>query len=437
MEWILVTGYTFLFIALILKVPGFKVLDIPPAWLVAVFSLKVLCGIALGLTYTYIYTDRSTSDTFKFFDDSKIIFNSLSTNPYDFLRMFTGFDGNAPELRHYYVQMNAWLNTDVMFNDNKTIIRLNVLFHFFSMGKYYVHVVFINFISFIGLFCIFKTFQSCINYPGKILFAGTFLLPSVMFWGSGLLKDGLLLFALGILLVSFKRILLEEKSIKNIIMFFISITLLVFTKLYVIIILFPGLLAWYWSRNESGIRVFIKFCAVYLLYLVLAFNIHHIAPKYNVTDLVYWKQKNFNTLAELTNAKSVIKIPQLEHGIISIIKNSPVAFLTALSRPFLTDIKGNFLILLSALETVFILMLCFLAILFRKKANVPIKPFLVFSFFFVLLLFTLSGLITPILGALVRYKVPALPFLMFLILPFIDFERLMFWKKRIVKNERI
>ncbi len=423
MEWILATAYTFLFIALILSLPGFKLAEIPRKWLVVVFCLKVLSGIALGLIYTYFYKDRTTADTFKFFDDSRVIFNSLSTNPYDFFRMFTGIGSNAPELRPYYIQMNAWLNTDVMFNDNKTIIRLNVLFHFFSLGKYYVHVVFINFISFTGLFCLFKTFHHALPTASKPLFISTFLLPSVMFWGSGLLKDGLLLFALGFALLSFSRLLSNPKEIRNLLIFLISFTLLVFTKLYVIIAILPGLIAWYWARNNQGWRVVLKFSSTYLLYLIIIFNIHHIAPRYNIVDIIYWKQKNFNTLAELTQAKSLIKIPALDYGAMSILKNSPKAFFNTLVRPLPSDVHGNILILISASESLLILFIGIMAVFFRKKKFNPIKPFLVFSIIFVVLIFVLAGLITPILGALVRYKVPVLPFLLFIFLNIIDHER--------------
>jgi hypothetical protein len=39
-------------------------------------------------------------------------------------------------------------------------------------------------------------------------------------------------------------------------------------------------------------------------------------------------------------------------------------------------------------------------------------------------MFILTGLITPVMGAIVRYKVPALPFLMILLVMLIDKEKL-------------
>lgn len=435
MEWILVTGYTFLFIAIILRFPGFNLAEIPSKWLAGVFILKVISGISLGLIYTYYYTDRTTADTFKFFDDSRLIFNTLSTHPYDFFRMFTGIDGNAPELRKYYVEMDAWLNTDVMFNDNKTIIRLNVFFHFFSLGNYYVHVVFINFISFIGLLCIYKTFQRNLHTSSHLLFFATFFLPSVMFWGSGLLKDGLLLFALGLVLISFSQLLKQKNDVRTITLFTLSLILLIFTKLYVIIAIFPGLLAWYWASKDAGWKVWAKFSICYMIYFLIVFNIHLLLPQFNVADIIYWKQKNFNTLAALTQAKSIINIPQLETGVLSILINSPAAFLTTLTRPLLSDAHGNILTLVSALETTMILFLIVSAIWLRKKNIPPVTPAFVFSIFFVLLIFVLIGLITPILGALVRYKVPVLPFLLFILLSIVDRNRIVEFYDRFTKKK--
>ena len=49
---------------------------------------------------------------------------------------------------------------------------------------------------------------------------------------------------------------------------------------------------------------------------------------------------------------------------------------------------------------------------------------ILFCLSIVLLLFTLIGLITPIMGAIVRYKVPGLPFLLIFLLLLLDKEKL-------------
>ena len=429
MHLILVIIYTVLFLYLIRRMKFFSLEEINPTFVSIVFLLKIAAGCCLGLVYTYYYTDRSTADTFKFFDDGKILADVLRTNPKHYFEMLTGIHSDSPELRTYYERMNAWYNIDVLFNDNHTLVRLNAIFHFFSFGYYYVHVVFINFISFCGLIALFRLFQSFLRSnqtsqknKSNELFAGIMLLPSMLFWGSGLLKDGLLLFALGMLLYSLNKIISSKHSVTNIIAFAFCLLLLTITKLYVLIIIFPGIIAWYWSRNNLGRIILLKFICCYAIYLVLAFNVGEINNKYKIQDLIYYKQKNFYVLAENTKAKSVIQIDQVEPTAWSIIEHSPRAVLRVLTRPFVTDSRSP-LILMAALENIFILLILVVCMLTYRRSGFINQPVFYFSVVFVLLMFSLIGLITPILGAMVRYKVPALPFLVFILVCMYDKEK--------------
>ncbi len=423
MEIILVVAYTILFLFLIRRMKFFSLEEIQPRFVSVVFVLKIIAGCTLGLLYTYYYTNRMTADTFKFFDDGKILFNTFFTNPKHFFEMLTGINGKSPELTTYYETMNTWFNTDVLFNDNKTMIRLNAIFDFFSLGYYYVHVVFINFFSFTGLIALFRLFQSFQKNKSKEIFIVMMLLPSMLFWGSGLLKDGLLLFALGMMLYLFNRIVNKTCSNRHLIAFILSFFLLMMTKLYVLAAIFPGLIAWCWSRDDSMKKILFKFATCHLVYFMMVFNVGLVSDKYDITDIIYYKQKNFYTLAEYTNAKSLIHISQIEPTVWSVLKHSPEAVLRVFVRPFVTD-SSSPLILLSAFENILILVIILLCIVSFKKTEIIQQPIFYFSILFVLILFALIGLITPILGALVRYKIPALPFLMFVFISVSDLEKL-------------
>lgn len=423
MEIFLVAGYTSLFLFLIHRWKFFRLEMIPASWVKLLFILKVLAGCSLGLIYTYYYTDRSTADTFKFFDDSKVLYHALFNSPREFFEIFFGIHSDSDKCFDICAQMNAWNNQDVLFNDNKTLVRLNVLFQFFSLGKYYVHVVFLNFFSFTGLIALFKLLQSYQKTKSKLLFLLMMFLPSVLFWGSGMLKDGLLLFALGLLLYSFNNLLTSSYSRRSIFAFAFCLLLLMFTKLYVLFIIVPGLAAWYWSRKNKGATVALKFIACYVIYLLLGFNVGKVSEKYDVVDLVYYKQRNFNVLAHATRAKSVIEIPQIDATAWSLLKNSPAAIARVLLRPTWLEADSVF-IRLSALENIFILFLVLLCMLFFKKVETRSAPIFSFSICFVICMYALIGLITPILGAMVRYKVPALLFIVFIILTMMDENRL-------------
>jgi len=60
----------------------------------------------------------------------------------------------------------------------------------------------------------------------------------------------------------------------------------------------------------------------------------------------------------------------------------------------------------------------------RVKQTIERKNIFWFCVFFVLILFTIIGLTTPVSGALVRYKIPALPFLGIAMLTFFNIDYL-------------
>ncbi len=419
MEIILTVAYAVLFFYIIRK-SGFFRIDFFSPWLPGIFFLlKCLSGIILGLIYTMYYTNHNETDTFKFFTDSKILFDSIYTHPKDFFRMLTGFDDKAPELYAYYEKMNSWLNRNLYFNDNRTIIRLNAFFRFFSMGFYNVHVVFINFISFTGIFCLYKTFAIYCKDKKKELFLLTFLMPSVLFWGSGVLKDGLLMTGFGLLIYSFTLIIKNGITVKRFLALFAGLVILMITKVYVIAMLLPGLLAWYLTRKSGRTRIIMTFILIYLLYFTLAFSAYHLDPDYNLAALIFYKQKNFIDLGTIQNA-TMISIPRLECSASSIIENSPHAFYTTMFRPFITDVHGKPMILLAALENLLLILVIIISLATMNLKSKKLDPIILFSILFTILLFILIGLISPVLGAIVRYKIVALPMITFVAVYYYD-----------------
>ncbi|MGZ4034336.1 MAG: hypothetical protein ACXVP4_05690, partial [Bacteroidia bacterium] len=64
-----------------------------------IFILKIVFGLILWAIYTFYYTNRSTADIYKYFDDSKIVFDTLKTNPTHFFKMLFGIGNNTPEFQ--------------------------------------------------------------------------------------------------------------------------------------------------------------------------------------------------------------------------------------------------------------------------------------------------------------------------------------------------
>jgi hypothetical protein len=76
------------------------------------------------------------------------------------------------------------------------------------------------------------------------------------------------------------------------------------------------------------------------------------------------------------------------------------------------------------MENLFIICILVLSVFFRKKVGTREWKFVVFCLTFSIILFLIIGLTTPIIGAIVRYKIPAIPFLMIAALMFFDSQKL-------------
>lgn len=417
MELTLSLAYTAFFVWYLRRSPFYRLEGIPNTWVAGAFMAKVLAGTALGWIYFHHYQDPTTSDTIKFFNDSGILFDSLRENPKHFLQMLTGIGGKDPALQPYYVKMNAWLNTDVLFNDNKTIIRLNTVFRFFSLGHYYVHVVLINVLSFTGLIALYRLFTVHLKKYHRMLFFGIFFLPSILFWGSGVLKDGIVLFALGVLTYTVHRTLREGWSGKRLVTVVITLFLMLTTKFYVLGALLPGVVVWLAFRDRPARFGWLYVFIAYGLFFFIGFNLYRIDNTYNLSDLLYYKQQSFLHLTEDTGAGSAVPIPLIVPSWSSILSQAPVAMIQSLTRPSIGEWNMNSLVKISILEnTLFLISIAFLMVVNRKQLSFPRDPFSLLCLFFSMVLLALMGLTTPVLGALVRYKIVVLPFLIYFLL---------------------
>jgi hypothetical protein len=424
MEYLLVILYTAVFVLIIFKLPFFKTEGLTTKIISGIFILKILAGIAMSFIYTYYYTDRNTADIFKYFDDSKVMYDALYNKPGDFFRMLFGVDNNSAYFdQNYYKVMNNWYRVyeSNIYNESHTIIRFNALARIFSFGYYNVHTVFMCFLSLSGLVALYKTTIRFIKNKNKELIFGIFLLPSVLFWGSGVMKEGILFFALGLLVYHFFRII-EKFNIISFLWIIFSGVLIFYTKFYILAIAIPILIAHFWVSKTSDKYILLKYLIVFFIYIFAGLQLHHIYSGFDALDIMVTKQKDFIGLAKFMNSGSLIDIPLLTPDIWSFIKNAPQAFFITMFRPFIFE-SNSLLILMAALENLLILLIMVLTIFFIsfKEMN---KSIFYACLFAVIFMFVLTGLITPVMGAMVRYKVPALPFLIIIFIMLINKEKM-------------
>src|ERR1700756_45642 len=290
--------YILIFCALIYFLPFFKDNSIKRWAFISVFLLKIVAGFFLTWIYTNYYPDRQTADIYKYFDDSKVIFSAFKNHHYaDYLKMMSGIgNDNAYFNETYYNKMNHWFRHYDFgtYNDNHTIIRFNAFAMLFSFQNFYVHTVAMCFICFLGLTALYKTFASYFVHKEKLLFAALFLIPSVVFWSSGVLKEGILLFALGFLFYSFFRVFILKKQILlHVLCLIIASLLVLINKNYLLLAVAPALLCFYSVNKFNITKPLLFYAGFYIIFFFMGLVFSNYFLEDNLLETFSLKQRDF------------------------------------------------------------------------------------------------------------------------------------------------
>lgn len=408
---VLTCGYIALFLYLIGRLPFFSTPGLGRKAIGAIFLLKVAAGTAVWWIYSFHYPDRATADIFKFFDDGNVMFGALRSHPLDYLRMITGIGNDSPHFdQRYYSVMNNWYRRyeTGYHNDAHTMIRFSALVRIFSFGVYHVHTVFACFLSLTGLVALYKTFAPRVAGAEKAWAAGLFLWPSMLFWGSAPIKEALLLFGLGLFLLQLFRLMHGTLRWHGWLWLLLGLLVQLSLKSYVLACMLPGLAALWWCRRKKG-RPIAVFAAAYTAAAAAVVVLPWLWPGADVVAAIQQKQRDMLGLVAEIGAGSFVPTTTMEPGLWGLVREIPHALFLSFISPLLTWNLGA-MGLVGGLENLALLALLPLGLLWRKAWRQVDLPLFLFCICFVLAMALLIGWTTPVVGALMRYRVPMLPF---------------------------
>ena len=409
-ELLLIFIYSLLFIFIIYKWKWFRDEQVRNYIFIILFALKVIAGITAGEIYKQRYDG---GDTYCFFDDSKVITTSFFESKLDFLNIMIGNTDDL-EFMKKYGGMNCWYNEDVVYNDSRTIIRFHAVMGLISGGYYNIHVIFIAFLSMMGLMALYKVTRLLTDQNPHLLMAAIFLVPGVIFWCSAASKESILIFAMGMFLYHCVRLLTVSKSVGNMIGMFLAGFLFIHIKAYLLILITPCLLAFTWVHVTNQKYSLLKYGFIYLSFGLLFFNAKYLIQGFDPVEILLMKRMNFEAYANASpiDFGSYIELPEFTSDWGDLITVTPIAFFSVISRPYIWE-SSSILILFAALENILIFICMAIGLRYIKWDRMAInKNLLLFCIFFIFSVFTLIGLTSPVMGAIVRYKAPVLPFLM-------------------------
>jgi len=379
-----------------------------------------ICKVAAGLISGRISQFAPNMDTWIYHAEAQIEYKLLFTNPSNYFTNIFSSGYTNPYGGILKFHSSFW-------NDLKTnlIVKFISVLDIFSGANYYINVVLYNFIVFLGNMALFRVFSYHYKSNSKLLAFACFLLPSFLLFGSTIHKEGLIIAALGWLLYTFYNALhftgFTFKKIGSLVLSFIIIFLF---RNYVAVMLLPCLTAWaiYYYTKYNPILI----CSiVYLIFLLIFFNISTVFPAINPPEMIVQKQSDFFALEK---ARTHIETPALYPAFTSFVTNFSTTFSHAFGRPIINDYQLSPLLLPFSIELICYQLLTILFVFIRKKHNRN-DPFIVFALFFGCSILLIIGYIVPVIWAIIRYRSIYLPFIIIPVIMGIDWRKLHITKR--------
>ena len=231
------------------------------------------------------------------------------------------------------------------------------------------------------------------------------------------------MFSVGLLMFSWTA-LWRKFGIIKLLVVLVSAWILFLAKFYVLLAMLPGLVVFAVPSKFGAKKLLISSVAVFALVVTLFFFSGNIFG-YDLVDTIVKKQHDFINMVnyEAGYSGSNIEIKELEPTFVGFASALVPAYINTLFRPFVTE-ADTFVKLVCCVENVVLLLLfLYMCVRFKRIDNNQFR-FVLFTLCFMLIMYALIGMTTPNLGALVRYKIPVMPFMLFSILICTNFDLL-------------
>ncbi|MBJ6108277.1 hypothetical protein JAO73_04595 [Hymenobacter sp. BT523] len=387
-------------------------------YFIRALTLKFVGAIALGLIYEYYY---GAGDTTGYFNHGTYIQNAFADSFQAGMKLMLTSGGTYDPQTVKYTKAMYWYQPG---SSEYLIARITAVLGMLCFNTYTVIALFFALISFSGVWAMYLTFIKIRPQVYKELAIATLFVPSVFFWGSGLMKDSLCLGALGWVFYAFYKGAIQKKSILfcTIVGFFFAY-FLVLVKVYILLCFLPAALLWVFNENSSRIKspllrmvakpVFISIGAGMAFFA--ATNLTKGDEKYDV-DKIGERSKIVSEYLYETSVKqngSAYTLGEQDGTLLGMVKLVPQAIVVSLYRPFLWEVR-NPVMLLSAIEAlvflVFTLRIIIRSGFFKTMSLILSTPSLTLCFLFALAFSGTVGVVSNNFGTLVRYKIPMIPF---------------------------
>lgn len=379
---------------------------------------KFIGVLFFDLIYLYYYEG---GDSINFYHAMSTLFNLLINYPasfFDFVFSNTPYfpaeciDDAKQQGIIYLLRGSASLTT----------IRIGAILNIFALNKFIPLSIIFAYLSYTFQWKVFQLLCSVYPKLHKQFFYAFLALPSVIFWGSGVGKDSVMISCIFQAFYSFYYVAIFRKSLsKHIVLLIIACYFMSLIRGFILFTVLPCLIlmavTYYRTAiQSSALRIFVG--PVFLIGGIAASiffvqSLGQTVESYNVESLEQ-KAEGFRSWHTTQGGSTYSLGEDMEFTPMGILRQAPMATAVTLFGPFVWQIR-NPVMLLSGLESLLFLYLFASRVFFNRRlynlAGVIISDHIIaFAVPFILILAVAIGLTSFNYGALVRYRIPILPF---------------------------
>ncbi|MCB0794454.1 MAG: hypothetical protein KDB88_06925, partial [Flavobacteriales bacterium] len=381
---------------------------------------KVIGAVFFAIIYAYYYRG---GDTMSYFFSSVAMGNLAIADPLAYIKVL--FGDNTLENIQYFTKETG-KPFDFVYYDDRTfmVVRLISPITLLTFNSFLLTTVLVASASYVG---VWRCYQTFVRYYPKLMgpFAiAVLFMPSCIFWGSAILKDtftfaGVCWYFHGVDQYFFRK----ANKFRSGWQIFLGLFLVITIKPYIFMAIFPVTLLWLSYNRLASIRnALIKYLFVPAVFVGLVFLsffvLIQMGDRLDKFSLDRAMATIITTQNDMSRAEEYgankFDIGELDGTWLNVLSKYPVATNAALFRPYLWECN-SVVMYLAGLENLFLLLLAFSVL---WKSRIVLFPSLIFKnplvllcMAFVLTYAFITGITTPNFGALVRFKIPLIPFM--------------------------
>ena len=383
------------------------------------FTFKIIGAILLGIIYQYYYKG---GDTLNYWRQTLVINSAMSESFTTWFRLVSvQAEIYDVDVYKYTVQL-YWYGAR---SPEYIISVIGAILGLFTMTTYLPTAVLFAALSFIGIWKMAVVFTKLYPRLTKQMAFAMLLIPSVVFWGSGFMKDTITLSCIGWVTHLFYLIFYENKKIiiNSALALFVLYIIFVI-KSYILMAFLPAALLWgvgllSYKIKDTRLIIFVRY-GLYASALVGLIFIGgrlqtEMFGEYNVESLGYKSFVTRDYLYRISNEQdgSGYTLGDMDPTLMGMLEKAPAGVNVTLFRPYFWEARKP-IVMISAVEALLFLVFTIVAIVrnnpIRMIQRILADETLQFCLIFTLVFAFAVGISTSNFGSLVRYKIPCLPF---------------------------